>query len=318
MTTGWIATNTATAGQALNNVIVGIWDAIYTSVIQPHLDTIVGAVGTAWDAISTKTHEIFDPILIYIRDNTFGPISESVVTSSGAATTAWGAALDAISKKAHDIFDPVLTYIRDTIFQPIQQAVESAMSAVSSAFETSVNAVKSTVDSTLSGIKSVWETTWHAIQAAAESPKAAMDTLIGLVEKLKSVMPEWLIPHSPTPFQVGIEGIMKAATEANAKVSGFLSGAGKVPGALDDWLNAAIGVSGVGSDWLDGLRWLAMHESTGNPKAVNPFDVNNVLNGPGPHAMGLMQTIPSTFRAYRNKDLPDDIFDPVANAVASI
>jgi hypothetical protein len=31
-----------------------------------------------------------------------------------------------------------------------------------------------------------------------------------------------------------------------------------------------------------------------------------------------MQMMPSTFKGYRDKHLPDDIFDPVANAVASI
>jgi TP901 family phage tail tape measure protein len=358
-----IATTTQTVFDAIKNILIAVWGLILTNVFQPALDAIVGAVDTAWQAISTKTHDLFDPVLAYIRDNIMGPIADAVTTSVGAARDAFGAALDAISTKAHAVLDPilayirdniygpiadavttsvgaardafgaaldamstkardvlstVLTYIRDTIFTPIQTAVETAMSAVSSAFETSVNDVKSTVDSTLSGIRSVWETTWSAIQTAAKSPAQAMNELITLVGKLKDIMPEWLIPHSPTPFQIGLEGIMKAAQAANSKVSGFLAGTGKVPGALDDWLNAAIGVSGVGADWLDGLRWLAMHESTGNPKAVNPFDVEGVMNGPGPHAMGLMQTIPSTFRAYRNKDLSDDIFDPVANAAASI
>jgi TP901 family phage tail tape measure protein len=296
-----------------DNIMGPISEAVTTSI-----NATRDAFGLALDAISTKAHAVFDPILAYIRDNIFGPIGEAVTTSVNAARDAFAAALDAISTKAHAVLDPILTYIRDTIFSPIQTAVETAMGAVSSAFQTSVDAVKSTVDSTLGGIKNVWETTWRAIQTAAESPAQAMNELITLVGKLKDIMPEWLIPHSPTPFQIGLEGIMKAAQAANSKVSGFLAGTGKVPGALDDWLNAAIGVSGVGSDWLDGLRWLAMHESTGNPKAVNPFDVEGVMNGPGPHAMGLMQTIPSTFRAYRNKDLPDDIFDPVANATASI
>ena len=49
----------------------------------------------------------------------------------------------------------------------------------------------------------MWETTWSAIQKAAESPKDAMDVLIQLVKDLEKIMPAWLIPHSPTPFQVG-------------------------------------------------------------------------------------------------------------------
>lgn len=103
--------------------------------------------------------------------------------------------------------------------------------------------------------------------------------------------------------------LIKAATS----VFSFGDIGGDVPGDLDDWLNAAIKVTGVGKDWLPGLRWLAMHESTGRPHAVNKEAVST-----GEHASGLMQTIPSTFAAYRNRDLPNDIFNPVANAAAAI
>jgi SLT domain-containing protein len=116
-------------------------------------------------------------------------------------------------------------------------------------------------------------------------------------------------------LRVGMESRLPSIDDVVASVVGRLGGAG---GELDDWLKAAIAVTGVGSDWLSGLRWLAMHESTGNPRAVNPYDVNNILNGPGPHAMGLMQTIPSTFGHYRDRNLPNEIFNPIANAVASI
>jgi hypothetical protein len=91
-------------------------------------------------------------------------------------------------------------------------------------FTAAVDGVKTVVDTTLGSIKSVWETTWTAIQRAAESPKAAMDVLIELVNKLKSIMPEWLIPHSPTPFQVGLEGIMKAAKGMDGAFGGMGGG----------------------------------------------------------------------------------------------
>jgi len=119
-------------------------------------------------------------------------------------------------------------------------------------------------------------------------------------------MPDWLIPHSPTPLQIGIEGIAAAVKKMNSAFAGVVSG------DVEDWLKAAIQLAGVSSDWLSGLEWLAQHESSGNPHAVNPEGVN------GQHAAGLMQMMPSTFAAYRDKNLPDDIFNPIANAVASI
>jgi SLT domain-containing protein len=57
-------------------------------------------------------------------------------------------------------------------------------------------------------------------------------------------------------------------------------------------------------------------ESSGNPKAKNKKPVYSKKWG-NEYATGLMQTLPSTFRAYA---LPGygDIFDPVHNLVAAI
>lgn len=56
-------------------------------------------------------------------------------------------------------------------------------------------------------------------------------------------------------------------------------------------------------------------ESGYNPRAINNWDVNAKNGDP---SKGLMQVIGSTFRAYRDKTLSSDIYDPLANIVASI
>ncbi len=70
-------------------------------------------------------------------------------------------------------------------------------------------------------------------------------------------------------------------------------------------------ITGVGADWYEPLKWLAQHESGFNPKAVNKIAVK------GEHATGLMQMLPSTFRAYAAPGMTD-IFNPVHNLVAAI
>lgn len=59
------------------------------------------------------------------------------------------------------------------------------------------------------------------------------------------------------------------------------------------------------------MKWLAEHESSFNPEAVNPIKVN------GENATGLMQTLPSTFKANAAPGLTD-IYNPVHNLVAAI
>jgi SLT domain-containing protein len=59
-----------------------------------------------------------------------------------------------------------------------------------------------------------------------------------------------------------------------------------------------------------------MAESGGNPRAVNNWDSNARRGTP---SRGLMQTIPSTFRAYVHPDLAGrPITDPVANITAGV
>lgn len=58
-----------------------------------------------------------------------------------------------------------------------------------------------------------------------------------------------------------------------------------------------------------------MQESGGNPNAINNWDSNAAI---GQASRGLMQVIPSTFAAFRDKGLSSDIFDPLANMVAAI
>jgi phage-related protein len=317
--------------KAISNILTAAWDLLYTSVIQPKVEAIETFITgiweaiklaieaamaqvqtvltTAWDAIKLAATTVLDALLAYIRDTIFEPIRAAVEASINAARDLFGAAVQAVSDAAHRVMDPLVSWWNETIWGPIKTAVETASTAVSTAFETAVGAVKTTVDTVMSGAHAAWMTMWGAIETAARSPADALKTVTDAVEKLKDVMPEWLIPHSPTPFEQGIRGIADAVGRMQARMSSFSSGLGDVPGELDDWLKAAIAHTGVGSDWLDGLRWIAMHESTGNPRAENPDP---------PYAKGLMQTIPPTFAAYRDKGLPDDIFNPVANAAAAI
>ena|GEM_PF-3227224 len=86
---------------------------------------------------------------------------------------------------------------------------------------------------------------------------------------------------------------------------------GNVSGNVKEWVNQAVKITGVDEDWKPYLEWLVEHESNGNPRAVNPRAVGRE------HATGLMQTLPSTFRAHAAPGMTD-IYNPVHNLVAAI
>jgi soluble lytic murein transglycosylase-like protein len=87
-------------------------------------------------------------------------------------------------------------------------------------------------------------------------------------------------------------------------------------GGLDGWFAEALQVMGLPQTLAPGVKKIILAESGGNPQAVNTWDVNAARGTP---SRGLMQTIPSTFRAYVHPELAGrPITDPVANITAGV
>jgi SLT domain-containing protein len=57
-----------------------------------------------------------------------------------------------------------------------------------------------------------------------------------------------------------------------------------------------------------------MRESSGNPNAINDWDINAINGIP---SKGLLQVIPPTFTAYHVAGTSWNIYDPVANITAA-
>jgi hypothetical protein len=109
-----------------------------------------------------------------------------------------------------------------------------------------------------------------------------------------------------------IEGVQAKAVEA---MSAALSPAG---GGVEQWRGLvlqALARVGQAADLVDTVLRRMDQESTGNPRALNDWDSNAAKGTP---SKGLMQVIDPTFQAYRDPTLPNDIWDPMANVVASM
>jgi hypothetical protein len=90
-----------------------------------------------------------------------------------------------------------------------------------------------------------------------------------------------------------------------------------VSGDVESWrplVLQALRMTGLPLEWADITLNRIRKESGGNPNAVNLWDVNAQRGDP---SKGLLQVIGSTFRAYRDPRAPDNVFDPLANILAS-
>lgn len=87
-------------------------------------------------------------------------------------------------------------------------------------------------------------------------------------------------------------------------------------GGVDGWIAEALRILDLPQSYAAGVKKIIMAESGGNPRAINNWDSNARRGTP---SQGLMQTIPTTYRAYVHPDVADrPITDPVANITAGI
>ncbi|WLQ43864.1 transglycosylase SLT domain-containing protein [Streptomyces laculatispora] len=85
---------------------------------------------------------------------------------------------------------------------------------------------------------------------------------------------------------------------------------------LDGWIKESLSImkaKGIPGTY-DGLHRNIIRESSGNPNALNDWDVNAVNGVP---SIGLLQIIKPTFDAYHVGGTPHSQYDPVANITAS-
>ncbi|MBC9729465.1 transglycosylase SLT domain-containing protein [Streptomyces sp. TRM68367] len=88
------------------------------------------------------------------------------------------------------------------------------------------------------------------------------------------------------------------------------------PNNLDGWIRESLDVMKKhdipGS--YNGIKRNILRESSGNPNAINNWDINAINGVP---SKGLLQVIPPTFKAYHVPGTSWNIYDPVANITAA-
>ncbi|MFI7411368.1 transglycosylase SLT domain-containing protein [Streptomyces sp. NPDC049627] len=85
---------------------------------------------------------------------------------------------------------------------------------------------------------------------------------------------------------------------------------------LDGWIRESLDIMkkhGIPGSY-NGIYRNVMRESSGNPNAINNWDINAINGIP---SKGLLQVIPPTFSAYHVPGTSWNIYDPVANITAA-
>jgi len=131
-------------------------------------------------------------------------------------------------------------------------------------------------------------------------------------------------PYSTAPFGMPISTAADTtmgteySTVTDWITKNLLSSVDPGGGGVQRWaplVLRALSMMGQPASLLNSVLRRMNQESGGNPRAINNWDINAKRGDP---SRGLMQTIGSTFRAYHYPGTSNDIYDPLANILASM
>ncbi|WCD90261.1 putative protein YqbO [Streptomyces xanthophaeus] len=154
--------------------------------------------------------------------------------------------------------------------------------------------------------------TYSVVAGDTLSKIAAKHSLKGGWEQLYAAN-RGAVGDNPSVIRPGLEltiGAQAKTTAAAAKP------AATYPDNLDGWIRESLDVMarhGIPGTY-NGIHRNVMRESSGNPMAINNWDINAQNGIP---SKGLLQVIDPTFRAYHVPGTSQDSYDPVANITAA-
>ncbi|MFJ8656501.1 transglycosylase SLT domain-containing protein [Streptomyces rochei] len=106
------------------------------------------------------------------------------------------------------------------------------------------------------------------------------------------------------------------ATSASAATPAAATATTTYSNTLDGWIRESLDIMaqhGIPGTY-EGIHRNILRESSGNPLAINNWDINAVNGTP---SKGLLQVIDPTFQAYHVEGTSWDPYDPVANITAA-
>ncbi|MDN3021225.1 transglycosylase SLT domain-containing protein [Streptomyces sp. S.PB5] len=145
---------------------------------------------------------------------------------------------------------------------------------------------------------------------AAAAKKAAAEAAADAVAKKKAAA------QAAAKKKAEAERKAKEAASRSAKRAAVKAAAPKYANNLDGWIKHALAIMDEKNipGTYNGLYRNIMRESSGNPNAINNWDINAINGTP---SIGLLQIIKPTFDAYHVEGTVHSQYNPVANIVAA-
>ncbi|MFG2756061.1 transglycosylase SLT domain-containing protein [Streptomyces wuyuanensis] len=192
------------------------------------------------------------------------------------------------------------------------------------------NAVAGTETQAAPASEVAWSTTVDTAKATAlqtsiaeQNAFTAAQTKAAAQAKAQAAANAKAAAKAQAAAQAKAKAVAAAKAEAAAKKRALEQAASRAAARkpvyannLDGWIREALDIMKKHNipGTYQGIHKNVMRESSGNPRAINNWDINAVNGVP---SKGLLQVIKPTFDAYHVPGTAKDQYDPVANIVAA-
>lgn len=209
-----------------------LWDWL-SVVIPPAIQALADywntvllpALQAIWNWISTNLIPIFQEVVAWLQENLPPAIQELAdfwnTVLLPALTEIWNFITTNVIPVFQEIFDWLKTKIPEAIAW-----VREKFITLQNKFNEVVTAGAGIVDF----LEGKLLNAFNGVKDAIENVIAKVKTFIQKLGSIGDALPDWLIPGSPTPFEMGLRGISNALDELNRKglpeFSGNLNGIG--------------------------------------------------------------------------------------------
>jgi len=229
----WVDENWPLIQQTIETIVTGISDTIH-GIIDPLVafwtenhDTIMAVASTIWELIKTNIDTaihtiegIIKTVMLIINgdwDGAWNTIKTTLETIWEGMKTSIDLTIHAASVIIQDVVNTLKTWW-DTKWTEIKTSVTDKIEAIRAAINDKINAAKT-----------IFETAMTSISTALTPVRTAIDNFLGSIEGLWNwisshvfnfsinlpSLPDWAIPGSPTPFEIGLRGITGALEKLN-------------------------------------------------------------------------------------------------------
>ncbi|MYS22736.1 Transglycosylase SLT domain-containing protein [Streptomyces sp. DvalAA-14] len=158
-------------------------------------------------------------------------------------------------------------------------------------------------------------TTSHRVLVKA-APKAPVKAVKPVKPVARAAVKPVAKPAVEAVVKPVAKPVVKAPAPAPAKPIAVAPAAVTYPNTLDGWIRQSLAImheKGIPGSY-NGIYRNIIRESSGNPNAINLWDINAQNGIP---SKGLLQVIPPTFQEYHVAGTSWNIYDPVANITAA-